>query len=746
MKKLNIFLILFVTVSQLFAGGGRNTLEIANDLYSRLAYTKAANYYINYLEKDSTNLEAWSRLASCYDKVNDYDNLSATLKTIVTRVAPNDSEAILNYAEVLQIQGDYENALVYYNKFNAKKPSDRRVVNQIAAIEGYESNVGGIEQYEIENMIFNTDAFEYAPNIFHETLLYTSTSANDNASTKTHNWTGASYSDIQKHPIKEGDAIANLIHSERLNTPYNDGPFTIDPTTGEFYYTRNNYDPEKAFNKKGLTSNNYMNLKIYIADGGLKEGGKFKEFAHNSEEFNIGHPAISPDGKYLVFVSDDTTDNVGGRDLYYSSRDGIGEWGMPKLLNSSINTEGDELFPHFHQDGTLYFSSDGLGSLGGLDIFKAEVDFENNTASNVERLPEGMNSTYDDFGIIFKNENEGYFTSDRIEGFGKDDIYHFVDNSILLNVIVVNAKTDSILPGSDLKVSLGSDEIYNGVTDDSATYTTRVLRNQIYDLWADEDYYVENTNTASTKVSNRKKEVTVKVKLAPIEYMVRVLDAKTNQPINNAHVNVAYLCNQTSDEFATNYKGTHALETHKDCNYEFIANANGYKEGTLEWKSSNEDKSEVVTIYLEEGFEELVLRNIYYDFDKWDLRLNESFEDLEKVYNFLIENPTLIVEIGSHTDARATHKYNISLSQRRAQSVVDFLVARGIEKSRIIPVGYGETQVINECVDNVKCSEEDHQYNRRTVLRVVDSTDKSVKIESTKRQDIEIDPCKGCPF
>jgi outer membrane protein OmpA-like peptidoglycan-associated protein len=136
------------------------------------------------------------------------------------------------------------------------------------------------------------------------------------------------------------------------------------------------------------------------------------------------------------------------------------------------------------------------------------------------------------------------------------------------------------------------------------------------------------------------------------------------------------------------------------------------------------------------------LRDIYYDFDKWYIR-EESERDLNKLLGFLQENPEAIVEIGSHTDARAPYDYNIKLSQRRAQSVVDWLIARGISRNRLKPKGYGETKPVNGCTDGVVCTEYEHQRNRRTEFKVIGG---KFDISSLQRFDMQVDPCKQCPF
>lgn len=734
-----------LVVSAFTLRAGDLNLETADDLYSRLAYNKAAVFYTKYLKKNS-DIDVWMKLATCYDKTNNYESLATTLDSVVNHPDVQQHDiAYVEYADVLQILGKKEEAAKWYQKYLDRHPEDTRAKLQLMASQSEMKDES--DRYFLENMEFNTPSFEYAPNFLNGAFVYTSTNSEGNTSVKEHNWTGGSYSDLKQYDWDTFNVFFIFNEMDHLNTKYDDGPFVVDPVDGRIYYTRNNYDPTKKLNKKDFGFDDNMNLKIYVADHRLGDIDNVREFEHNFGEYNTGHPAISPDGAYLVFTCDIPDSNaVGGRDLYYCSRDSNG-WSAPTLLTPAINTEGDELFPYFHKDGSLYFASDGLGSYGGLDIFKADIDFSNNELTSLEHLSYPINTSYDDFGIVFSNETDGFFTSDRPTGKGHDDIYSFKDNTILLRGIVLNKETDEILPGSFISVGDQEVKILEGETNEEARFETRVHKNKVYDLFADEDYFHSTTMQVNTGKYKGNLPIEVTLRLQPIEYNVLVLDIATNQPISGAVVDVNFNCEQEAINVITRSRGTHELPVYKDCEYSFKAKADGYLAEYLVWQSPKEDQDETVIIYLKEieiG-QTIVLKNIYYDFDESYLRLEESFEDLEKVYNFLRDNPELIVKINSHTDARGSKLYNEGLSQRRAQSVVDHLVGRNISRDRLKAEGFGERQLINHCSDGVKCSEEDHQLNRRTEFQVVDING-ATKIESDARKDIKVDPCKGCPF
>lgn len=745
MKRTITTILLALITVPVFAGGNI-TLGIADNFYSRLAFNKAAEYYEKYLKKNDDDIAVWEKLSHCYDKTNEYAKLETTLATLVELEGEISPEMYLMYGEVSQVLGKEAQAVKWYKQYLDLMPEDRRAKNQLEAVQEASKDPSG--RFKIENMEFNTPLFEYGPNIFNNTLLYTSTGHEENKGNKVHQWTGDGYSDIRQYERDTTHEVFIFFNQiEHINTTYNDGVFTVDPSTEQFYYTRNNYNPNKAFNKKGLNSENHMNLKIYIAENDLGAINDIQEFQYNDEEYNTAHPTISPNGDILVFVSDKPSEEAGGRDLYFCKRSDKG-WSEPQLLSTDINTEGDEIFPIFHQDGSLYLASDGLGSMGGLDIFQAEIDFESNSVLSLHRLDAPLNSTHDDFAIVFDKNQRGYFTSDRPGGKGKDDIYSFVDHKLRLKILVLDDETERAIPLADLRITNGDVTLFDGQVDARGRYSTLVTKGDVIDLFADHDSYFEDTETVNTAEHEGLLPIEVVLRLKPIEYRVLVLDANTGLPVPGARVSITTDCSERRSRKSVTMgeDGMERIPVHKDCGYILKAKSSGYLLTTKEWQSPSEDKHATVEILLDNIiYEPIVLHNIYYDFDKHFLRLNESAIDLDMLLNFMAENPELTIRINSHTDARATKAYNIDLSQRRAQSVVDFLISMRVDPKRLFAKGFGETMPLNDCTDNVRCSEEEHQQNRRTEFQVVNA-DGSTIISSDARKDIRTDPCTNCPF
>jgi peptidoglycan-associated lipoprotein len=299
-----------------------------------------------------------------------------------------------------------------------------------------------------------------------------------------------------------------------------------------------------------------------------------------------------------------STEGPNSKDLWMVTRSGD-KWSDPVNLGAPINTPGDEVFPFVHSDGTLYFSSDGHIGMGGLDIFKAVKD--DNGQWLVENMKYPINSSADDFGIVFEKEREsGYLSSSR-KGKTYDDIYSFVLPPLRFNIIgvVKNEKTDEIIPEATIK-SIGSDGI---------TLDTKAGRDGVFRF--------------------------------------------TLKP------------------------GT---------DYVFIAEKQGFlkgkeRESTKGVSKSTDFKTEIYLASIENPIE---VENIFFDLDKADLR-PESMVSLDKLVETLNDNPNIVVELGSHTDSRASDAYNLDLSHRRAQSVVNYLIQKGISRDRLVAKGYGES-------------------------------------------------------
>jgi outer membrane protein OmpA-like peptidoglycan-associated protein len=350
-----------------------------------------------------------------------------------------------------------------------------------------------------------------------------------------------------------------------------------------------------------------------------------------------------------LYFSSNREGGKGGNDLYRSTLDANGRWGKPTNLGETINTAGDEMFPYVTEDGKLYFASDGQAGFGGLDLFVATRNKEEGT--KVENLGMPINSKADDFGIVYKNAYEGYLSSNREGGKGDDDIYYF--KNLIAEPKIVRYNVKGTISGKNN----GADEGALGGA------------------------HVKITDAAGQPVADATTDPQ-----GNFNFM-----AEEDKTFNFMIEHEGYFAKR--DNFSTSGKRPPLRELKN-------------KENTVDLTYGNAlDK-----IKLEQT---IVIENIYYDYDKSDIRPDAATE-LDKVVTMLTDNPAISIELSSHTDSRGDDSYNKDLSQARAESAVAYIVSKGVDKNRIYAKGYGETKPI---IANASTDDE-FQKNRRTEFKV----------------------------
>ena len=767
-KVLRIWMIFVLSMSihysysQEIEGGGTTAPEIggytkAEKLYQSLAYHEAIPLYEKYLEKHDSS-RAMSHLGDCYRLTSKYDKAEYWYSKTLSK-GETDPKYKLYLAQMQQVNGHYEEAAKWYAKYKEEVPEDRRSANELKACSDYGQFLLTRDRYEVKNLSINSSGYDFASTLHEGGLVYSSSRDSSKAISREHTWTGTQFFDMW---YVKGDKTS-FGKPQRMKgdaaTKYHEGVASYTQDGKRVYYTRNNF----YNNKINTSSDKIVKLKIYESE---VEGNKWKNdksFAYNNDEYSVGHPALTADGNTMYFVSD-MPGGYGFTDIYVTKKEGE-NWGTPKNLGREVNTEGREMFPYVTPEGELYFSSDGHGGLGGLDIFKVKQNSKTQKWGKIRNIGAPLNSSYDDYGFHYGTDKSyGYFSSDRPDGHGLDDIYSFKDDGIYLEGIVVDAETGEPICTSKVLMQAQADGSERGrtVTECDGEFEFSVLRNTDYRFMGSAEGYMPNDSVlATTKGVSAGGKVFVKIPLTKKkDYAMQVtVFGKTpqgNKPLPNAKILLSSQCEGWTRAFTTDTAGKICEVVRCDCDYIVVANAQGYLPGSVsvikddgECKIDrkcgvNPKEVEVILGNINEGSDtlQIELKDIYYDFDKWYIR-KESEPELNKVLSFMEENPDAIVEIGSHTDARAPYEYNIKLSQRRAQSVVDWLISKGISKGRLKPKGYGETQPLNGCTDGVACTEYEHQRNRRTTFRVIGT---NINVKSLERFDMQVDPCRTCPF
>lgn len=688
-----------------------NHLQQADNAYENLAYAKAIEHYEKALAKQNDPVAA-TRLADSYRLTNNHQQAEKWYAVAVN--APNTTaETRLHYAKALLANGKTDLARQQAARVLETSPANKQVRNLLEACDIREQLQRAGDRYIIAPSIFNApEASDFCPAYYRNGLVFTS----DRGSGAKSDWTGRAFTAIYdantQSPLK-GD----------VNGQYNDGAACFTADGSVMYYTRNNYKGNER--RKG--ADNVVNLVLERArlqgDAWVREDF----FPHNSPDFSCAHPALSTDGRTLIFASN-RPGGLGGMDLWKSVFDGA-SWSEPINLGPTVNTEGNELFPYLAPDGLLVFASDGWPGLGGLDIFT--VPLQNGTYSAKPRNAGApVNSSKDDFGCITRDGMAtGYFSSNRNSANSTEDIWTFERTALPFQMdgIVVDKFTQIPLPGVQV-------DLHNKTTGSTLTTVTGDDGRFSFDLENNADYRVSGTKnniattTAEESTRGRKPGETMFVQLEHNDprFTLRgtAVTRKTGAPVEGVIVNLLNTSKKTEQTYTTDAEGKFFFQLEQNSDFVVSGQKNGVFASIKHASTRGLDRSTDLYVQLTLNVDileigmEIQLEDIYFDLDKHNIRPDAAVI-LDQFANFLVKNPAVEIELTSHTDSRGNDDYNLKLSQRRAESTVEYLVQKGVSRARLRAKGFGETRLVNRCADGVPCTEDEHQQNRRTAFRVL---------------------------
>lgn len=397
------------------------SLSKARSQMDKYNYAKAIETLKKTLSKEKKHDKAIPLLAECYRM--QHEMVSAREAYAKAAALPDAKpEYLFYYAQALQATGNYAKAREVFQLYSEKNPSDARGALYMAHCDSvlgpWKKYKSGYDVNLVNNI--NTDQSEFGPAIYRGALIFASDFNRDRGEGKKYGWTGRGYLNIMKS-IPEiddqfwGDMSIPFAFDSKFNLKYHDGPAAFSYDGNSIYFTRSFYGKAK---RQGKYKTNL--LKIYYATKADGEWGEVLPFALNSNDYSVGHPALSVDGETLYFVSD-MPGGQGGTDIWICKREGE-NWGPATNLGPTVNTPENEMFPGIRSNGTLYFASDGHPGYGALDIFRTR--FENGKWTTPENLQPPINSSFDDFAIAYApDEENGFFSSNRLLGMGSDDIY-----------------------------------------------------------------------------------------------------------------------------------------------------------------------------------------------------------------------------------------------------------------------------------------------------------------------------------
>ena len=536
------------------------------------------------------------KLADCYRRLNMSARAAASYQNAIRYQYP-DSMAFYWLGRSLQADGKYPQAAEAYRTFLEWQPDSYLAKEGLKGCQqAIAAKQGKATRYIVKNAkLFNSRRADFAPMYLDKQLdqLYFTTTNEKVTGNNRSEITGMKKSDIWFAKKNErGEWERPQAVEGELNSEHDEGIVAFSPDGQTMYLT---------MARRSETSP--TSVEIYTSkrsDASWSAPVKLEIIADTISA--MGHPSVSPDGKYLYFTSD-MPGGYGGKDIW---RINLNErQGSLENLGPQINTPGDEMFPYVRTDSLLYFSSDGHPGFGGLDLFRARLNSTGDRWS-IDNMGLPMNSAGDDFGITFGQGESGYFSSNRGDGKGYDHIYSFE------------------LP--DLNITISG--------------------------W--------------------------------------VVD-KDDEPVPNAVIRIVGDDGSNQTEVARD-DGSFKFRLSRGVKYVMMAGAKGYLNQKQEFESDDEeaDADYGVDFVLASINKPQIIENIFYDFDKATLR-PESKEALDAVVVMLRDNPHVSIEMGSHTDRMGSDAYNMALSERRAKSVVDYLVSAGIPADRLTWKGYGES-------------------------------------------------------
>ncbi|MBL7800181.1 MAG: PD40 domain-containing protein [Chitinophagales bacterium] len=704
------------------------------DLYfKQFDFKKAIEYYSAAIKKDSSQSYVRQQIADSYRLLNDWQSAEPWYKLLAQDQTTNPINKMY-YAEALRANQKYAEAKLAYKSYLSASPNDASVKERILGVDKVADLSVDKGLYSIENLPCNSAKSDYGP-MFYTTnqLIFTSNRATPGRYRVEDNWTDEGFSqEFVSSPDANGNyTTASVLTGKAPNGKYHEGPTSYNAKMQELYITRSNY-----IKRPQSSSDKTVKLKLYrlvYLPSEQRWGDDLIEAVpFNDREYSVAHPALTADGQTLYFSSD-KPGGFGGMDLYKTIRDKSGNWTAPENLGVTINTSGDEMFPYVSNDGVLYFASNGHLGLGGLDVFSAT---QSSTGKKDWAQPENLgypiNTNSDDFGYIIDKDNKtGYFASNRPGGQGDDDIYKFIKKGITICGLVYDAKTNDPIEASKVVMYELKDEKGNKLTSKDGNFCFAGTPKRTYKIVATKEGYLPNEIIVETQ----DQPVSVKIPLVKeggLNLEVLVVDKKTREPIDMALVKLVNVATSKVEPQKTSPEGKVFYTLDPNTQYRIEASKDlgdpETKYLTVSTTTSTVGKVAPATIYATLELEKvkkgvaIKIENIYYDLDKWFIR-PDAAKELDKIVKVLSDNPTMEIELSSHTDCRATIKYNASLSAKRAEAAVQYIASRGISQTRMVAAGYGESRLVNKCACEgtqvVPCTEEQHQENRRTEFKIL---------------------------
>ena len=742
MKRILFVLILLAASGMTFSQTALK--KLAETSFEKQDYQIAAASYERLVQKGDSSVEVLFKLGDAYYYNSNYVKANNWYVKSYAKNKQLTANQFHRFIQTLKSVGNKEESNRVMVAFTQAFPQDLRVKNNVNSEKYFQNPL----QVSIKNLGINSAYSDYGASIYKDSLVFSSARPALVSSTDYYRTDQPFTNLFVAIKTDSNYSHVSLLKKEVTYSAFHEATpvFTKDGKT--MYYTKNELKDNKS--TKALDGL----YKLYKA---VFENGKWVDKGMlaiaGSEGARIAHPTLSLDEKTLYFAAE-MKQGFGQSDIYSIALNSDGSVGLPINLGAKINSEGRESYPFITENNLLIFASDGHPGFGGFDLMA--LDLTDETAPIIN-LGATINSTEDDFNFVQKaGTNEGVFSSNRIGGKGDDDLYNFVitkpieiDVPVYLTGTVKDSSTQEILPNTPIEIL---DENGNVVaafkSDETGSFKLEVEKNKNYVIaYKNEGYNsVQQTVSIPLKAKGTIQTLAILAKPAPVveEFIgfglsCYVTEAKTNLALDS--VEITLVDPLTKIEFIKRFTEKNGTITEMLANaqlndslaYTIKLKKKGYFTKVLDFKKQL-TKPGIVGIHeeldlsltkIEEGMDlakVFKINPIYFDVNKFNIRPDAAIE-LDKIIAIMNENPTLVVELGSHTDCRAPIAYNERLSDRRAKASAAYIKLKIKNPTRIYGKGYGESQLITDCPceGDVKstCSDEEHQLNRRTEFKII---------------------------
>ena len=713
--------------------------------FNNYSYHKAID---KYEELDGLSTEGVRNLGDAYRYTNKTEKAEEQY-AIVASATDNTAEDLFMYAEILKMNGKHSEADNWMKKFHDRASGDTRgeqYANNLGAYTKLKKDEG---RFAIKNLDVNSEQEDFGAAFYKNQVVFASSREGTKSVRRKWNWNRLPFLDLYVGDKNEENELSNLEQlNKKINNKYHEGPATFSADGNYMVFTRNNY--------KGKSSDGVIKLQLFQTTYNGEKWSEATALPFNSNEHSVGHASLSADGNTLYFASD-MEGGKGGVDIYMAEKKSDGSWGDAKNVEA-INTEGNEMFPFIHQDGLLFFSSDGHVGLGGLDVFVTKIK-EDGGYSKIKNAGFPVNGEQDDFSFILdQNQKMGYFSSNREGGKGDDDLYSFkMLKPFTFGKTLKGTTKDKqggIVPGATvvLKDNEGN-EVGTVTTDENGNYTFTVEPDKDFVLGGTKDKYFDGEQEATSKTEDDVIVADLILEKDPgLSLYALITDKKSGEPLEGVTLTIVDNMTGTQEQITTPTTGDYRKplidkKLNDRGSYNLTLQKEGYFSKTVTYNTEfNKEGQYDVHGTLDLGMDpevkdltELVKINpINFDLNKYNIRPDAAAE-LDKIVDIMNKYPGMEVELGSHTDCRGSDYYNKVLSDKRAKASAKYIQSKITDPDRIYGKGYGETRLLNHCKNGVQCSEEEHALNRRTEFKVIKTGNDNVKVENGSTNSFDND-------